>query len=126
MSLGGYSVRTSIAVSDLVEANRFYEQKLGLTPGDDQPDESVVYPCQGDTSLHVYVSPAHAGKSAATLATWYVTELEQVVDELSAKGVRFERFDDASLKTDAKGIHELAPGRVAWFRDPDRNTFAVE
>ncbi|MGH2982782.1 MAG: hypothetical protein ACRDK5_00780 [Solirubrobacterales bacterium] len=25
-----------------------------------------------------------------------------------------------------EGIHELADGRVAWFKDPDSNTFAVE
>ncbi|MGH2993078.1 MAG: VOC family protein [Solirubrobacterales bacterium] len=55
-----------------------------------------------------------------------MAELEQVVDELSANGVAFERFDDPSLKTDEKGIHELGDGRVAWFKDPDGNTFAIE
>ncbi|MGH2805147.1 MAG: VOC family protein, partial [Thermoleophilaceae bacterium] len=58
--------------------------------------------------------------------TWYVADLEQVVDELSANGVIFERYDDPALMTDEKGIHELGDGRVAWFKDPDGNTFAVE
>ncbi len=30
------------------------------------------------------------------------------------------------LNTDEKGIHELGDGRVAWFSDPDGNTFAIE
>jgi hypothetical protein len=30
------------------------------------------------------------------------------------------------LKTDAKGIHELGDGKVAWFSDPDGNAFAIE
>ncbi|MGH2763867.1 MAG: VOC family protein [Thermoleophilaceae bacterium] len=126
MSLSAYTVRTSIAVSDMARARAFYEGKLGLSAGEDQAGESRIYACGGDTSLHVYVSPAHAGKAAATVATWYVADLEQVVDELSANGVIFERYDDPALMTDEKGIHELGDGRVAWFKDPDGNTFAVE
>lgn len=126
MSLSAYRVRPSIAVSDLVEATKFYEGKLGLRPTGDQPAESRIYACADDTSLHVYVSPAHAGKASATLATWYVADLDQVVDELSSNGVTFERYDEPSLKTDEKGIHERGDGRVAWFKDPDGNTFAIE
>ena len=126
MSLSGYKVRTSIAVSDIGRAAEFYEGKLGLSSAETQPDESRIYACGGDTSLHVYPSPAHAGKATATLATWYVGDLEEVVDELSAAGVTFEHYDDPSLKTDDKGIHELGDGRVAWFKDPDGNTFALE
>lgn len=126
MSLSTYKVRTSIAVSDLSRAAEFYEGKLGLTAGEEQSDESRIYACGGGTSVHLYESPAHAGKAPATLATWYVADLEQVVDELAAKGVTFERYDDPTLKTDARGIHEVGDGRVAWFEDPDGNTFAIE
>ena len=65
-------------------------------------------------------------QATATLATWYVADLERVVDELSSSGVRFERYDDPALRADERGIHELGDGRVAWFKDPDGNTFAVE
>jgi catechol 2,3-dioxygenase-like lactoylglutathione lyase family enzyme len=126
MSLSSYRVRTSIAVSDMAHATGFYAGKLGLSVGEDQSDESRIYACGGDTSLHVYASPAHAGEATATLATWYVADLERVVDELSSSGVTFERYDDPALKTDERGIHELSDGRVAWFKDPDGNTFAVE
>jgi catechol 2,3-dioxygenase-like lactoylglutathione lyase family enzyme len=126
MSLSSYKVRTSIAVSDLARATDFYEGKLGLSPTEEQPGDNRIYACGGDTSLHVYASPAHAGKATATLATWYVADLEQVVDALSSNGVMFERYDDPSLKADEKGIHELGDGRVAWFMDPDGNTFAIE
>jgi catechol 2,3-dioxygenase-like lactoylglutathione lyase family enzyme len=126
MSLSSYKVRTSIAVSDIARAAGFYEGKLGLSAAQDQPDDSRIYECGGDTSLHVYASPAHAGKALATLATWYVSDLEQVVDELGSNAVTFEHYDDPTLKTDEKGIHELGDGRVAWFKDPDGNTFAIE
>jgi catechol 2,3-dioxygenase-like lactoylglutathione lyase family enzyme len=126
MNLSDYMVRTSIAVSDIDRAAEFYERKLGLSTGEDQLDDSRIYACGGDTSLHVYESPAHVGKATATVATWYVDNLEQVVDELAANGVTFERYDDPSLQTDERGIHELGDGRVVWFKDPDGNTFAVE
>ena len=47
-----------------------------------------------------------------------------MVDELAAKGVPFERYD--GLTADERGIHNAGYGRVAWFRDPDGNTFALE
>jgi catechol 2,3-dioxygenase-like lactoylglutathione lyase family enzyme len=126
MTLSAHMVRTSIAVSDMAEAAEFYEGKLGLSAGRDQSDGSRIYACGGGTSLHVYASPAHAGTATATLATWYVADLERVVDQLSSSGVTFARYDDPALKTDERGIHELGDGRVAWFKDPDGNTFAVE
>jgi uncharacterized protein YndB with AHSA1/START domain/catechol 2,3-dioxygenase-like lactoylglutathione lyase family enzyme len=125
-ALRHHKVRTSVAVSDIARAVEFYEGKLGLSGVVDQHDDSRVYRCGGDTSLHVYVSSGNAGTATATLASWDVADIEQVVDELSAKGVTFERYDDPSLTTNEKGIHELSNGRVAWFKDPDGNTFALE
>lgn len=124
MSLSGYRVSAQIAVSDMARAVEFYEGKLGLS-GVEQPGEGRVYACGDGTSLHVYASPAHAGRSTATLARWDVDDLEQVVDDLASNGVTFEQYGEP-VRTDAKGIHDSGYGRVAWFRDPDGNTFAVE
>ena len=55
-----------------------------------------------------------------------MADLEQTVDELRSSGVTFERHADHSLQADEKGIHVLGGGRVAWFTDPDGNTFAIE
>ena len=126
MSLGSHKVRTSIAVSDIAGAAEFYEGKLGLRPGAEQSDESRIYACGGGTSLHVYVSPTGASGATATLATWYVPDLDQVVDQLASNGVAFDRYEDPVLKTNEKGIHEMADGRVAWFKDPDGNSFGIE
>jgi hypothetical protein len=54
-----------------------------------------------------------------------VDDVERIVDELSAKGVTFERYE--GLTSDERGVSPRAGGgKVAWFRDPDGNTFAVE
>jgi catechol 2,3-dioxygenase-like lactoylglutathione lyase family enzyme len=125
MSLSTYRLNTSIAVSDMARAQEFYEGKLGLSAVRAGADGSQIYGSAGEASLHVYPSPAHAGKSTATLATWYVDDVERVVDELSSNGVKFEHYEEVT--TDEKGISPRAGGgKVAWFKDPDGNTFAVE
>ena len=125
MSLSGYRVSVQIAVADMDRAREFYEAKLGLS-GEQGPSAATrVYACGEGTSLHVYVAPTHAGKATATIARWDVDSVEQAVDELTAKGVEFERYDEP-VKTDARGIHDSGYGRVAWFKDPDGNTFALE
>ena len=126
MNLSACEVRPSIAVSDMARAAEFYEGTLGLSAGAEQSDESRIYACGGGTSLHVYASPTRPVKATGTLATWYAADLDQLVDELRSRGVTFERYDDPALETDDKGIHRLTDGRVAWFKDPDENTFAIE
>ena len=42
------------------------------------------------------------------------------------RGADENLLDDPALRADEKGIHELGDGRVAWFSDPDGNTFAIE
>ena len=121
MTLSRYELNASIAVSDMARASEFYERKLGLRATSSGADGSKVY----ESALHVYPSPANAGMSAATLATWYVDDVEAVVDELTANGVTFEHYE--GITTDAKGISPRAGGgKVAWFNDPDGNTFAIE
>jgi catechol 2,3-dioxygenase-like lactoylglutathione lyase family enzyme len=126
MGLSSHMVRASIAVADIARAAEFYERRLGLIPTEGQSDESRIYACGGGTSLHVYQSPTRAGRGTATAATWYVADLDKVVDDLASDGVTFERYDDPVLRGDERGIHALEDGRVAWFRDPDGNTFAIE
>jgi catechol 2,3-dioxygenase-like lactoylglutathione lyase family enzyme len=129
MALSAFPLRASIAVSDIHRAVEFYEGKLGLPvlrsgPSAHVADGSRVYGSGGGPALNVYQSHT-AGKSPATLATWYVDDLDQVVDELTAAGVEFARYDE--FEHDAKGITPRAGGgRIAWFRDPDGNTFALE
>ncbi|GAA1977212.1 hypothetical protein GCM10009817_17000 [Terrabacter lapilli] len=55
----------------------------------------------------------------------YVDDIDQVVDELAAAGVELVRYD--AYDHDARGITPRAGGgRIAWFQDPDGNTFAIE
>jgi catechol 2,3-dioxygenase-like lactoylglutathione lyase family enzyme len=125
MGLSRYKVAAAVAVSDIDSARKFYEGKLGLSVGIDS-GENLQYRCAEGTVIHVYLSPEHAGKSTATLVGWGVDDVEGVVDELTAKGVAFERYDEGPIITDEKGIARFEGGaKVAYFRDPDGNTLSI-
>jgi catechol 2,3-dioxygenase-like lactoylglutathione lyase family enzyme len=129
MPLSDYHLRASIAVSDMRRAVAFYEGKLGLQASESGPSATIpdgmrVYGAGGGPALNVYES-ATAGTSRATLAAWYVDDLDLVVDELTAAGVEFARYDE--FDHDPRGIAPRAGGgRIAWFEDPDGNTFSIE
>jgi hypothetical protein len=59
-----------------------------------------------------------------TALTLKVPDIETAVEELAAKGMKFEQYD--APKTDSKGIHRDPKVRpVAWFRDPAGNIIAL-
>jgi catechol 2,3-dioxygenase-like lactoylglutathione lyase family enzyme len=132
MALSSSRLNASVAVADMPRARAFYEGKLGLTAVRTGADGSKVYASGGDEALVVYPSPAHAGRSTATVATWYVDDVEQTVEELTANGVTFEQYAGVletgfDYSTDERGISPRAGGgRIAWFKDPDGNLFSLE
>jgi catechol 2,3-dioxygenase-like lactoylglutathione lyase family enzyme len=122
--LSDYTVEAAMAVSDLDRARRFYEEQLGLVPGEEE-EQGVRYPCAQGTGIFVYLSPQNAGRSPATLAGWFVDDLDQTMDELGARDVVFERYDQPGLKTDERGVFDADRFRAAWVKDPDGNTMAI-
>ena len=124
MGLSDCRVQAVLAVSDLDRAKRFYEQQLGLVPADEE-EEAVRYPCADGSGIGIYLSPENAGKSPATLAGWFVDDLNRTMDELAAHGVAFEQYDQPGLKTDEQGLFDAGRFRAAWFKDPDGNTIAL-
>jgi catechol 2,3-dioxygenase-like lactoylglutathione lyase family enzyme len=124
MGLSDCRVEPGLAVSDLDRAKRFYEHQLGLVPGEEE-QEGVRYPCAHGTGIFVYLSPQNAGKSAATIAGWFVDDLDQTMGELASRGVSFEQYDQPGIKTDERGVFDAGRFRAAWIKDPDGNTMAL-
>src|SRR5436305_2474916 len=106
MSLRDAKVEPAVPVSDMTTAREFYETKLGLTEGRPIFDGGITYQCGAEREIHIYPSPASAGKSGSTVAAWEVVDVEKTVDELTANGVTFEHYDTDRLKTNEKGIAE--------------------
>ena len=126
MGLSDYRVGALMAVSDLDRARRFYEDQLGLEPRQDEDETEVVrYPCADGTEIAVYLTPENAGRSPATLAGWFVDDLDRTMDDLASRGVVFEQYDQPGIKTDQRGVFDAGGFRAAWVQDPDGNTMAL-
>ena len=121
--LGDKDATVTIAVGDLERAKEFYGGTLGLTQ--EKEDKGGVLYKSGNTKLYVYPS-AYAGTNQATYVTWHVDDVETAVNELSAKGVTFEHYDDLPETTRDGDVHTMGgTAKGAWFKDPDGNILAI-
>lgn len=119
--LGDKTAVATIAVKDLEAAKKFYEDKLGLKPGDAGSDPGGVLYKSGASNVFVYQSE-FAGSNKATAASWGVgDDIESVVAELKSKGITFESYDNIPGVTKQGDVHVMGDLKAAWFKDPDGN-----
>ena len=121
--LGNRDAYANVAVKDLERARRFYEGTLGLEKVGEEGEELLAFR-SGKSTLLVYRSE-YAGSNKATAVTWTVgPDVEGVVRELKAKGVKFERYDMPDAKHEGD-VHIFGDMKVAWFKDPDGNILNI-
>lgn len=112
-----------IAVKDLGEARKFYENTLGLTVVDSQCEGVVAYR-SGATVLNVYRSD-YAGTNKATSVTFDAgTDVEETARTLKERGVSFEHYDMPDLQQQGD-LYVNEAMKVAWFKDPDGNILSL-
>jgi catechol 2,3-dioxygenase-like lactoylglutathione lyase family enzyme len=113
---------SGFSVDDLAAARRFYEETLGLRVSDEEMDGVLRLNLGGGTDVLVYEKADHA-PATFTVLNFPVPDVEKAVDELGARGVRFEHYEYPP--TDAKGIMRAGGPLIAWFTDPAGNVFSV-
>jgi catechol 2,3-dioxygenase-like lactoylglutathione lyase family enzyme len=111
-------VVTTVAVTDLERAKRFFQEQLALSLLDETPFAFRIGAGKG-TQLSVRRGQPNAGQ---TVAHFEVEDIEAVIRDLTSRGVTFEEYE--SPKT-TNFIAEIGPARGAWFTDPDGNVFGV-
>ena len=120
--LGSVDIIAFVPTTDAARARAFYESVLGLRFVKDD-GFAMVLDANG-----IMIRVAKVGKDFVpakfTILGWQVSDIENVVRGLQAKGVQFEIF--GFFKQDELGIWTAPTGdKVAWFKDPDGNVLSV-
>jgi catechol 2,3-dioxygenase-like lactoylglutathione lyase family enzyme len=112
----------SFSVDDLQKAKAFYGQTLGLDVVERK--EGLELRLGGGGSFFIYPKPNHK-PATYTILNFAVAKVETAVDDLTKRGVQFEKYDEPSLKTDSRGIARGQGPTIAWFKDPAGNILSV-
>jgi predicted enzyme related to lactoylglutathione lyase len=114
---------SGFAVDDMGKAREFYGETLGLkTSVLDEEHGLMSLQLAGDRDTLVYQKPDLAPANY-TILNFAVDDIDQAVDELAARGVRFERYE--GFEQDEKGIARGNGPNIAWFKDPAGNILSV-
>ena len=116
---------SSFSTDNIDAAREFYGRKLGLNVREEAMGTLDVA-LAGGGHVSIYPKPNHE-PATFTVLNFIVDDIDKVVDDLTAAGIRMERYDDVpDIQQDAKGIarDERGPA-IAWFNDPAGNTIAV-
>jgi catechol 2,3-dioxygenase-like lactoylglutathione lyase family enzyme len=110
---------SGFSVDDVEKAKEFYGGVLGLRVSEDYG--ILTLHIAGDRDTIAYPKGADHTPATFTILNFPVDDIESAVDELVARGVRFEHYDFA----DAKGINRQGGPLIAWFKDPAGNILSV-
>jgi catechol 2,3-dioxygenase-like lactoylglutathione lyase family enzyme len=114
---------SGFAVDDSRKAREFYEGTLGVKVSVlDEEHGLLALNLAGDRDTLVYPKPDFV-PATYTILNFSVDDVEKAVDELAARGVSFERYDD--FEQDEKGIAHGPGPTIAWFKDPAGNVLSV-
>ena len=114
---------SGFAVDDIDKAQAFYGETLGLKTSVLEDGNLLQLDLAGDRPTLIYIKPDFT-PATYTILNFPVEDVDKAVDELTAKGVTFDRYD--GFEQDEKGIDRSGPADgIAWFKDPAGNILAV-
>jgi catechol 2,3-dioxygenase-like lactoylglutathione lyase family enzyme len=111
---------SGFAVDDIAKAREFYGETLGLQIS--EANGLLTLHLGGDRPTLIYPKPDHAPANY-TILNFPVDDIDEAVDELAARGVRFERYE--GFEQDEKGVFRGGGPYIAWFTDPAGNILSV-
>lgn len=115
---------SGFSVNDLKKAGEFYSKTLAIQV--DNEDMGLNLHLPGGGRLFIYPKDNHQ-PATFTVLNFVVDDIDEAVQELKNRGVRFERYE--GMPTDEKDILRSGsknPGPdIAWFTDPAGNILSV-
>ncbi len=111
---------SGFSVDDIDQAKDFYGGTLGIDLTDENGMVGLHIADGGE--IMIYPKEDHTPASF-TILNFPVDDVDQAVDELTERGVSFERYEE--FQQDEKGISRDDMGAIAWFKDPAGNVLSV-
>jgi catechol 2,3-dioxygenase-like lactoylglutathione lyase family enzyme len=111
---------SGFSVDDIEKAKRFYGETLGLRVS--EQNGMLTLHIAGDRDTLVYPKEDHT-PATFTILNFPVEDVDRTVEELTARGVRFERYE--GFDQDEKGVFRGGGPLIAWFKDPAGNILSV-
>jgi pimeloyl-ACP methyl ester carboxylesterase len=111
---------SGLAVRDMEEARRFYGEALGLKTSEEYGLMWLHLAGGRDTLVY---EQSDATPASFTILNFEVDDIDEAVDALAARGVRFERYE--GVAQDEKGVFRDEGPYIAWFKDPSGNVLSV-
>ena len=112
---------SGFAVDDIAAARRFYGETLGLEVSEEYGMLTLHIHQGGD--IIIYPKEDHT-PATFTILNFPVADVDQAVDQLTERGVTFERYE--GFEQDEKGVARGDQGpAIAWFTDPAGNILSV-
>ena len=111
---------SGFAVNDLEAAKKFYGETLGLNIS--EQNGLLTLHLAGGRDTLVYPKPDYT-PATYTILNFPVDNIDAAVDELTRRGVTFERYE--GIEQDDKGVARGIGPAIAWFSDPAGNILSV-
>jgi predicted enzyme related to lactoylglutathione lyase len=112
------------SVDDTEAARTFYADVLGIEVTDAEMGGIIRLHLGAGPPTIVYPKDDHV-PATYTVLNFPVADVEATVDELTERGVAFERYEGTPVETDAKGVFRGGGPLIAWFQDPAGNVLSV-
>ena len=113
---------SGFSVDDLAKAKEFYTKTLGLTMTEEGAGARLQLP--GGTTVFTYPKSDHKA-ATFTILNFQVDDIDEAVDELTSRGVRFHHYENSDPKGVMRGKEQNMGPNIAWFNDPAGNFLAV-
>ena len=118
--LGSSTAFSGFSAADIEAARAFYADVLGVPVIAEMG--ALNLELAGGQRVFIYPKENHE-PATFTVLNFEVPDIDRAVDELSSRGVKFERYE--GMDQDAKGVMRDNGPLIAWFKDPAGNIMSV-
>jgi catechol 2,3-dioxygenase-like lactoylglutathione lyase family enzyme len=108
------------SANDINVAKEFYSTTLGLDVSEE--NGMLTLDLAGGGRVLIYPKDDHQA-ATYTVLNFPVDDINATVDELTSRGVAFERYE--GMSQDERGVMRDWGPPIAWFTDPAGNILSV-